>query len=252
MKTAKKRNLTRYDVLIIASMVEREAQLTRERPLIAAVIHNRLREGIPLGIDATIRYDINNWARPLRVSELERDTPYNTRTRRGLPPTPIGNPGLDSIQRGGEPGEGEVPVLRAQARQVRRARVLEDERPVRARRGALPGLPRRSLTTYLGVCGWPVAHSRSPAMQNAGLQAAGLEDWQYLALPLPPELFAETVRALPAAGLPRRQRDDPAQAGGAGARRPRQRRRAGDRGRQHADLRGATAPSRPTTPTRPR
>jgi shikimate dehydrogenase len=57
------------------------------------------------------------------------------------------------------------------------------------------------LTTYLGVCGWPVAHSRSPAMQNAGLQAAGLEDWQYLALPLPPAMFAETVRALPAAGF---------------------------------------------------
>ena len=57
------------------------------------------------------------------------------------------------------------------------------------------------MTTYLGVCGWPVAHSRSPAMHNAGLQAAGLEDWQYLALPLPPELFAETVRALPAAGF---------------------------------------------------
>ena len=57
------------------------------------------------------------------------------------------------------------------------------------------------MTTYLGVCGWPVAHSRSPAMQNAGLQAAGLADWQYLALPLPPELFVETVRALPAAGF---------------------------------------------------
>ena len=105
MKTARARNLTRYDVLIIASMVEREAQLARERPLIAAVIHNRLREGIPLGIDATIRYDIDNWARPLRVSELERDTPYNTRTRRGLPPTPIGNPGLDSIRAAANPSK---------------------------------------------------------------------------------------------------------------------------------------------------
>ena len=105
MATAKKRNLTRYDVLIIASMVEREAQLARERPLIAAVIHNRLREGIPLGIDATIRYQINNWARPLRVSELERDTPYNTRTRRELPPTPIGNPGLDSIRAAANPSK---------------------------------------------------------------------------------------------------------------------------------------------------
>jgi UPF0755 protein len=105
MKTARRRNLTRYDVLIIASMVEREAQLPKERPLIAAVMHNRLKQGIPLGIDATIRYQINNWSRPLRVSELERDTPYNTRTRRGLPPTPIGNPGLDSMKAAANPAK---------------------------------------------------------------------------------------------------------------------------------------------------
>jgi shikimate dehydrogenase len=57
------------------------------------------------------------------------------------------------------------------------------------------------LTTYLGVCGWPVAHSRSPQMHNAALAAVGLHDWRYLRLPLPPDLFAETVRALPAAGF---------------------------------------------------
>jgi shikimate dehydrogenase len=57
------------------------------------------------------------------------------------------------------------------------------------------------LTTYLGVCGWPVAHSRSPQMHNAALAAAGLADWRYLRLPLPPDLFEETVRALPAAGF---------------------------------------------------
>ena len=100
---AKSKKLTKYDVLIIASLVEREAQLDRERPLIASVIYNRLRDGIPLGIDATIRYEINNWSRPLRVSELEADTPYNTRLRRGLPPTPIGNPGLKSLQAAAKP-----------------------------------------------------------------------------------------------------------------------------------------------------
>ncbi len=94
----KRRQLTRHDVLIIASMIEREVQLDRERRLVAAVIYNRLREGIPLGIDATIRYATNNWTRPIRVSELEQDGPYNSRTRRGLPPTPIGNPGLASIR----------------------------------------------------------------------------------------------------------------------------------------------------------
>jgi UPF0755 protein len=103
LRFAKRRNLTRYDVLIIASLVEREAQIARERPLIASVIYNRLKADMPLGIDATIRYDTNNWQRPIRVSELEADTPYNTRLRTGLPPTPIGNPGLKSIEAAARP-----------------------------------------------------------------------------------------------------------------------------------------------------
>jgi shikimate dehydrogenase len=53
----------------------------------------------------------------------------------------------------------------------------------------------------LGVCGWPVAHSRSPAMHEAALAAVGIEGWSYQKLPIPPELFGETVRALPAAGF---------------------------------------------------
>src|SRR5690242_3705583 len=103
MSYAKKKNLTRYDVLIIASMIEREAQLDSERPLVSAVIYNRLKQGMPLGIDATIRYYENNWSRPLRVSELERPSPYNTRLNRGLPPTPIGSPGLASLKAAANP-----------------------------------------------------------------------------------------------------------------------------------------------------
>jgi shikimate dehydrogenase len=57
------------------------------------------------------------------------------------------------------------------------------------------------VLTYLGVAGWPVSHSRSPAMHNAALAAVGLTGWRYLALPLPADRFAETVRALPAAGF---------------------------------------------------
>ncbi len=100
---AKRKNLTRYDVLIIASMIERETQLDKERPLVSAVIYNRLNQGIPLGIDATIRYFENNWTDPLRQSELERDSPYNTRLNRELPPTPIGNPGLASLKAAAKP-----------------------------------------------------------------------------------------------------------------------------------------------------
>ena len=103
LKYAHSKHLTRYDVLIIASMIEREAELPRERPLVAAVIYNRLKQGMPLGIDATIRYFTNNWQRPIRESELQADEPYNTRLNRGLPPTPIGNPGLASLQAAAHP-----------------------------------------------------------------------------------------------------------------------------------------------------
>ena len=100
---ARARNLSRYDVLIIASMIEREASVARDRRLISAVVYNRLREGIPLGIDATIRYALNNWSRPLRQSELASDSAFNTRRRRGLPPTPIGNPGLAAMRAAANP-----------------------------------------------------------------------------------------------------------------------------------------------------
>jgi uncharacterized YceG family protein len=103
MRYARRKNLTRYDVLIIASLIEREVQIDRERPLVAAVIYNRLAMGEPLGIDATIRYEKRNWDRPLKVSELEDVTPYNTRKVGGLPPTPIGNPGRKSLEAAANP-----------------------------------------------------------------------------------------------------------------------------------------------------
>jgi UPF0755 protein len=101
---ARKKNLTPYDVLTIASMVEGEALAPDERPLIAAVIYNRLRARMPLGIDATIRYGLHvPGTQPLRESQLNSDTPYNTRKFLGLPPTPIDNPGLASMQAAAHP-----------------------------------------------------------------------------------------------------------------------------------------------------
>jgi UPF0755 protein len=104
LRYARSKNLTPYDVLIIASMIEKEAAAPEERPLIAAVIYNRLHLHMPLGIDATIRYGLNvPPTQSLRVSQLESHNPYNTRTRAGLPPTPIANPGLASLQAAAHP-----------------------------------------------------------------------------------------------------------------------------------------------------
>ncbi|HEX8741702.1 MAG TPA: endolytic transglycosylase MltG [Thermoleophilaceae bacterium] len=103
LRAARRANLTPYDVLIIASLVEREAQLDKERPLVASVIYNRLRVGMNLGIDATTRYAVNNWTGPLRQSELRSSSPYNTRNHAGLPPGPIGNPGLESMRAAARP-----------------------------------------------------------------------------------------------------------------------------------------------------
>jgi UPF0755 protein len=104
LRYAKSKNLTPYDVLIIASMVEKEAVAPEERPLVAAVIYNRLRLGMPLGIDATVRYGRNvPGTEPLKQSDIDSDNPYNTRKRVGLPPTPIANPGLASIRAAARP-----------------------------------------------------------------------------------------------------------------------------------------------------
>jgi UPF0755 protein len=105
LRYAERKNLTPYDVLIIASLIDREAMVAKERRLIASVIYNRLREGIPLGIDATVRFITNNWKRPLRQSELANPSPYNTRIHGGLPPGPIGNPGLASIKAAAHPAK---------------------------------------------------------------------------------------------------------------------------------------------------
>jgi len=95
---AKENSFSTYDILIIASMIEREAYIPEEREIISAVIHNRLKIGMSLGIDATLAYYLNKWDEPLTKSDLEFDTEYNTRLYAGLPPTPICSPGLASIK----------------------------------------------------------------------------------------------------------------------------------------------------------
>lgn len=105
MSYAKSKNLTVYDVLTIASMIDKEVQIPSERPLVAAVIYNRLHRGMPLGIDATTRYEFHNYTGDITASQLQSPSPYNTRINAGLTPTPIGNPGLDAIKAAANPAK---------------------------------------------------------------------------------------------------------------------------------------------------
>jgi peptidoglycan lytic transglycosylase G len=105
---AKSKNLTPYDVLIIASLVEKEVIAPEERALVAAVIYNRLHDGMNLGIDATTRYGLHvPGTEPLHQSQLDSLNPYNTRNPqiKGLTPTPIANPGLASMQAAAHPAK---------------------------------------------------------------------------------------------------------------------------------------------------
>jgi peptidoglycan lytic transglycosylase G len=100
---ARSKHLTGYDVLKIASLVEAEAASSHDRPLVASVIYNRLRDGMMLQFDSTTRYATGNFTGPLTVSELQSPSPFNTHTHLGLPPTPIDSPSLASIQAAAHP-----------------------------------------------------------------------------------------------------------------------------------------------------
>ncbi|MDQ6874078.1 MAG: endolytic transglycosylase MltG [Actinomycetota bacterium] len=91
-------HLTAYQVVILASMVEREGRIPAENPKIARVILNRLHAGVPLGVDASVLYGLGRTSGALSVVDLARMTPYNTRKRVGLPPTPIASPGQAAIE----------------------------------------------------------------------------------------------------------------------------------------------------------
>lgn len=100
---ARRKNLTRYDVLIIASLVERETSDPRERRLVAGVIENRLRARMRLDIDATVQYALGSWKPELTKADLDIDSPYNTRKFPGLPPGPICNPSEEAIRAAANP-----------------------------------------------------------------------------------------------------------------------------------------------------
>jgi uncharacterized YceG family protein len=103
---ARSKNLTPYDVLVIASMIEKETPAPEERQLVSAVIYNRLHAHMALGIDAALRYGLNiPPTESIHESQLANPTPYNLRLHAGLPPTPIGAPGLASLQAAAHPAK---------------------------------------------------------------------------------------------------------------------------------------------------
>jgi UPF0755 protein len=104
LRYARSKNLTRYDVLIIASMIEREVRAPSERVLVSAVIYNRLHARMHLAIDATLRYGLHiPPGTPITKKDLASPNPYNTSNHYSLPPTPIANPGLASIRAAAHP-----------------------------------------------------------------------------------------------------------------------------------------------------
>lgn len=111
--------LTLQQAVTLASIVEREAVVAEERPLIAAVFLRRLRGGLPMEADPTVQYalglqdDGSWWKAPLSLLDLEVDSPYNTYRNAGLPPGPISNPGLSALQAVGSPAETAFLYFRA-------------------------------------------------------------------------------------------------------------------------------------------
>lgn len=103
LSTTSAAGLNTYQTLVLASIVEREAKQADDRPKVAGVLVNRLKKGMMLQVDATVSYGLNKVGTEPSADELKQDTPYNTYLHAGLPPTPISNPGVASIQGAANP-----------------------------------------------------------------------------------------------------------------------------------------------------
>jgi UPF0755 protein len=101
----KRLNLTEYELVTVASLIEEESANAEERPLIAGVIYNRIRAGMPLQVDATIQYALGKSKEDLKFDDLEVDSLYNTYKNTGLPPGPIASPSRESIEAALEPAQ---------------------------------------------------------------------------------------------------------------------------------------------------
>ncbi len=92
------RQFSRHDIVMLASIIEKEAVAADEKPLIASVFYNRMRIGMPLQSDPTAVYGVRSFSGKVTKADIQRPSPYNTYLNKGLPPGPIGNPGSDAVQ----------------------------------------------------------------------------------------------------------------------------------------------------------
>ncbi|MCU1589481.1 MAG: putative periplasmic solute-binding protein [Frankiales bacterium] len=107
VQRSKALGLTPYQVVTVASLIERESRLQEEYPKVSRVVYNRLAKHMTLGIDAAILYGLGRTSGVLHASELAKDTPYNTRLHAGLPPTPIASPGDAALEGALNPAPGD-------------------------------------------------------------------------------------------------------------------------------------------------
>jgi UPF0755 protein len=99
--------LSTYEVIVLASLIEREVQLAKERPMVARVFLNRIKIEMPLQSCATIQYILGYAKEELTIADTQLPSPYNTYLHQGMPPGPVANPGLSSIQAALNPAEGD-------------------------------------------------------------------------------------------------------------------------------------------------
>ena len=205
---ARPTGLGAYQLIVAASLVESEAKVKEDRPLIASVISNRLQKGMKLQIDATVLYAIGHKDKVL-YKDLEVDSPYNTYKIDGLPPTPISAVGRASLEAMLHPADttyiyyvlSDKNGKHAFATTAVRVRGAEGRSPPQGPDMSSAGRPPLSgHTRVVGVIGDPVTHSLSPTLHNAAFEALGL-DWVYVAFPVPRGRGADAVAAVPALGL---------------------------------------------------
>ena len=94
-----------HEIVTMASIIEREVVTPEDRRLVSGILWSRIGHGVAMAADATIHYALNSWNKELTISDLKIDSPYNSRTNTGLPPGPIGNPGLDTLKAAMDPTE---------------------------------------------------------------------------------------------------------------------------------------------------